>query len=350
VSIPGSSRPGLQAELGLVPADLPLWYLPPIHAWQLPPQAYTGRQTGRVFVPRGNSPWEFVFDPYLAPYRTRRLYFPTGHHARIWHGQFKVNRPTRFLIVSREHAGGWTPEWEGAMRRTRNLKTLADAELRGGRPVQAALAYWQQTIRDPRDATAFLGLSDALLLLENYDWGGECAREGLRAEPRWLKARVDKRGFLDDPKPLEKAIAKPTGDQPEAIAALTQAGSESGARDCRDCSSGDRLGQDVHDGAARAVRAAAHPRARAQQDARGAALTRNLRTSFPRTPSSTSSATTTTTSPRPTSRAATPTSRRTPPSTTRSTACGTGGDPGSSCSPARRDRRGERLLRSTRLG
>jgi hypothetical protein len=199
---------GLQAELGLVPADLPLWYLPPIHAWQLPPQAYTGRQTGRVFVPRGNSPWEFVFDPYLAPYRTRRLYFPTGHHARIWHGQFKVNRPTRFLIVSREHAGGWTPEWEGAMRRTRNLKTLADAELRGGRPVQAALAYWQQTIRDPRDATAFLGLSDALLLLENYDWGGECAREGLRAEPRWLKARVDKRGFLDDPKPLEKAIAK----------------------------------------------------------------------------------------------------------------------------------------------
>jgi hypothetical protein len=32
---------GLQAELGLVPADLPLWYLPPIHAWQLPPQAYT---------------------------------------------------------------------------------------------------------------------------------------------------------------------------------------------------------------------------------------------------------------------------------------------------------------------
>jgi tetratricopeptide (TPR) repeat protein len=198
----------LEADLGLVPPDLPNWYLPPIHARDLPPQAYRGKFAGRLYVPRGNSRWEVVFDPYLAPYSTRRLYFHTGFHDRLYHGQDMFNRPTKLLIVGRHHQEVYDPDWEAALSRTRSLKAVADAELRAGRPVRAALAYWRRVNEASNDSAAYLGLSDALLLLENYDFAGEAAREGLRADPRWLKAKIDKRGFFEDPKPLEKAIEK----------------------------------------------------------------------------------------------------------------------------------------------
>ena len=120
-----------------------------------------------------------------------------------------------------------------------------------------------------------------------------------------------------------------TGDQPEAVAALSDG--VAARRPLPDAARRHRLGQDLHDGQRHREGAEAHAGHRPQQDARGAALQRVPRVPSRTTPSSTSSATTTTTSPRPTSRRRTSTSRRTRPSTTRSTGCATPPPRRSSC-------------------
>ncbi len=83
-----------------------------------------------------------------------------------------------------------------------------------------------------------------------------------------------------------------------------------------------RLGQDLHDGQRHRAHRPAGARARAEQDARGAALFRVPRVLPEQRGRVLRLATTTTTSPRPTCRRATSTSRRTRRSTSTSSRCG----------------------------
>jgi hypothetical protein len=189
-----------EVDMGLSPGHHRTWYLPTPRLRG--PATLRGR---RLVVRRVRGPWGYSLNPWTTGHRVRRLVLPWRSGI---HGEWMYNRAERLLRVSREHEEAIDPDWEAGLARLRNLKAVADVELRAGRPVHAAVAAWRQVERDPDDAMAHLLLSDALLLLENHDFAGEAAREGLRLAPGLLRAGIDKRGFLDDPAPLEAAIAR----------------------------------------------------------------------------------------------------------------------------------------------
>ena len=113
---------------------------------------------------------------------------------------------------------------------------------------------------------------------------------------------------------------EPAGDQPEAIAKLVEGLQRRPV--VPDAARRHRLGQDLHDGQRHRADRPAGARARAEQDARGAALLRVPRVLPEQRGRVLRLATTTTTSPRRTSRRATSTSRRTARSTSTSSRCG----------------------------